>query len=164
MEAETEDLALYLNAQGRSNNEETRSVWQYQNISAQLTDFSWRLDGWQTDSDGINVLRLVDDARVTIPYNMFETDFKATGKTIEIEFATRAVSDYTALLLSCFADDIGLKITPQNVVFKGAQNEISTLFKDNEHIRLSIVVENGQRNYSYTCYQNPTGKQKKEAG
>ena len=154
LEAETEDLALYLNAQGRSNNEESRSVWQYQNISAELSNFSWRLDGWQNDSDGIDVLRLVDDARVYIPYNIFETDFKATGKTIEIEFATREVSDYTATLLSCFADNIGLKITPQNVVFRGAQSEISTLYKDNEHIRLSIVVEKQNENRLILVYIN----------
>ena len=154
IEAETEDLVLYLNAQGRSNNEETRSEWKYGDIEAELQNFSWRLDGWQNDADGIDVLRLVDDARVVIPYKMFENDFKATGKTIEIEFATREVSDYTVTLLSCFADDIGIRITPQNVVFKGAQNEISTLYKDNEHIRLSIVVEKQNENRLILVYIN----------
>ena len=154
IEAETEDLVLYLNAQGRSNNESTRNVWTYDDISVQFNNFNWRLDGWQTDSDGINVMRLVDDARLTIPYKLFETDFKSTGKTIEIEFATRQVADYSATILSCLSDNIGLKITPQSVEFRGAQNNISTLYKDNEHIRLSIVVEKQTENRLILIYIN----------
>lgn len=146
VEAETEDLALYLTAQGRSNGEETRAEWNYNDISATLTGFTWRLDGWQNDSDGINILRISDEARVVIPYKIFENDFKNTGKTIEIEFATHNVTDYNAEIISCFADNIGLKITPQSVSFRGAQNEINTLYKDNEHIRLSIVVEKQNEN------------------
>ena len=154
IEAETEDLALYLNAEGRSNNEATRNVWEYDDISATFTNFNWSLDGWQIDDDGVNVMRLVDDARLTIPYQIFGNDFKSSGKTIEIEFATRQVSDYSATILSCFADNIGLKITPQSVIFKGAQNEISTLFKENEHVRLSIVVEKQTANRLILIYIN----------
>lgn len=141
--AETENLALYLNASGRSNNEapQARQTWKYENsIVSTFTNFGWRRDGWLTDSDGVDVLRLVGDARVTIPYKIFETDFKTSGKTIEIEFSTREVSDYSATILSCYADGIGLYITPQMVYFAGAQTNISTLYKDNEHVRLSIVV------------------------
>lgn len=158
VEAETQDLVLYLNAQGRSNNEATRDIWEYENptthqkITANLQNFNWVLDGWQTDEDGINVMRLVDDARLTIPYQIFGADFKGTGKTIEIEFATRQVSDYSADILSCFADNIGLKMTPQSVLFKGAQNELSTLYKENEHIRLTIVVEKQTANRLILIY------------
>ena len=154
VEAETQNLALYLTAEGRSNNEETRNVWEYNGISANLENFGWVIDGWQSDSDKITVLRLSGDARVTIPYKLFGTDFKSTGKTIEIEFATREVADYSAEIVSCFADNIGLKITPQNVLFKGGQNEISTLYKDNEHIRLSIVVEKQSENRLVLIYIN----------
>lgn len=141
VEPVTDSLALHLTAQGRSNNEDTRAKWTYENVSATLSGFGWRQDGWLTDDDGVDVLRLEGDARVVVPYKPFEKDFKTTGKTLEIEFATRQVSDYTATILSCFADNIGLKITPQNAVFRGAQTEMSTLYKDNEHIRLTITVE-----------------------
>ena len=154
VEAETQDLVLYLNAQGRSNGEAHPETWESGNISAQLTGFTWRLDGWQQDSDAINVLRLNDDARVTIPYKLFGQDFKGTGKTIEIEFATRDVVDYNATILSCLADGIGLKITSQMVEFAGAQTSISTLYKDNEHIRLSIVVEKQSENRLILVYIN----------
>ena len=154
VQAETQDLVLYLNAQGRSNGEAHPEVWESGNITAQLTGFTWRLDGWQKDADSVNVLRLNDDARVVIPYKLFGQDFKGTGKTIEIEFATRDVVDYNATLLSCMADGIGLKITPQMVEFAGAQTKISTLYKDNEHLRLSIVVEKQSENRLILVYIN----------
>ena len=154
VQAESENLALYLSAQGRSNNETTRAQWISGDVSAVLSGFTWKLDGWQTDEDDINVLRISDDARVTIPYKIFETDFKATGKTIEIEFATRDVANYSAQIISCFANNIGLKITPQQIVFRGAQTEISALYKDNEHIRLAIVVEKQNENRLVMIYIN----------
>ena len=154
IEAETEDLALYLSAQGRSNNEETRNIWEYNDISAQFSNFTWRLDGWQKDNDGIDVLRLNDNARLTIPYKIFGTDFKTTGKTIEVEFATRDVFDYEAKILSCIADGIGLEITSQSVYFAGAQTNTNTLYKDNEHVRLSIVVEKQTDNRLILIYIN----------
>ena len=141
-----EDLALYLTAQERSNGEDNPATWTYNDISATLTGFNFVRDGWVLDDDGVNVLRLEDTARVTIPYKIFERDFKTTGKTIEIEFATRQVSDYSATVLSCFADNTGLKVTPQQITFRGAQTEISTLYKDNEHVRLSVTVSK-QNNY-----------------
>ena len=154
VEAETEDLALYLTAQGRSNNEETRDVWKSGDVAAAFSGFTWRLDGWQKDGDGIDVLRLNDKARLTIPYQIFGRDFKSTGKTIEVEFATRDVVDYDAVILSCFADNIGLKITSQSVYFAGAQTNTNTLYKDNEHIRLSIVVEKQTDNRLILIYIN----------
>jgi len=154
VEAETQDLVLYLNAQGRSNNEAHPEIWQNGSITAEFSGFTWRLDGWQTDEDNITVLRLNDEARVIIPYKLFGEDFKASGKTIEIEFATRDVINYNATLLSCLADNIGLKVTPQMVEFSGAQTSISTLYKDNEHIRLSIVVEKQSENRLILVYIN----------
>lgn len=138
---ETDDLALYLSAQGRSNNEETWNVWKHNDIAATFTDFTRRLDGWQSDEDGITVLRVSDDARVTIPYNVFATDCKSTGKTIEIEFATRDVTDYSAVIMSCISGGIGFRVTPQSVYISGAQTNIQTLYKENEHIRVSLVIE-----------------------
>ena len=140
IEPETESLVLYLPTQGRSNAEATREQWIYEEISATLSDFNWRINGWMQDNDGIGVLRLNDDARVTIPYKPFANNFIQSGKTIEIEFATREVADYSATIFSCISDNIGIEITPQNVFFNGAQTKINTQYKENEHIRLTITV------------------------
>ena len=156
VDAITEDLVLYLHPHQRSNSEPVnqRSVWSYQNISANLQDFNWKTNGWLIDNDGVNVLRVNGDARITIPYQIFATDFKGTGKTIQFEFATREVSDYTAPILSCFSGNIGFQLTSQTVLFKGAQTEISTLYKDNEHIRVSFVIEKQNENRLIYIYIN----------
>ena len=139
---EEQNLMLYLSAVGRSNNEEHPDTWSYGNIAAQFNNFSWILDGWSQDDEGEDVLRLSGDARLVIPYQIFnDTSILNHGKTIEIEFATREVRDYSATILSCFSDNIGLRITPQSVMVKGAQTSIDTLYKDNEHIRLSITID-----------------------
>ena len=154
VEATTDSLVLHLDAKGRSNNEERRNEWKYNDISATMFNFGFKQDGWLYDSDGANILRLIGDARVEIPYKIFERDFKTTGKTIEIEFSTRQVSNYDAVIFSCWADDIGIKITPQSITFKGSQNEISALYKDNEHIRLAITVDKQNENRLILVYIN----------
>ena len=141
VEAETEDLSLYLSSQGRSNNEEHPDTWSYGNVECTFTDFNWASDGWQLDDDGITVMRVSGDARLTIPYELFGSDFRATGKTIEIEFATRHVLDYDTTVLSCVSGGRGITVTAQNTLLKSEQSEISTQYKEDEHVRISFVVE-----------------------
>ena len=71
--AETDALALCLKSEGRSNAEENRAEWVSSEISAALTGFNFKSDGWQPDDEGITALRVSGDARVTIPYKIFET-------------------------------------------------------------------------------------------
>ena len=147
---EGDTLALHLSAEGRSNSEANPDIWTFTDnadntITSTFTNFNHRIDGWQKDNDGVDVLRLCGDTRLTINYNLFAHNFIEDGKTIEIEFATREVYDYLTNVITCWSDGKGLKITPQQVTFKG-NTEINTLYKDNEHIRLSIVVSK-QTNY-----------------
>ena len=154
VEAETDSLALYLTSEGRSNTEAHRDTWSYNNISASMTSFNWTSDGWQLDEDGVTVLRVAGDARVTIPYQIFAQDFRGTGKTIEFEFATRTVMNYDSTILSCLSDGRGLKMTAQNVSLSSEQSNISTQFKDNEHVRVAFVVEKRSENRLMYCYIN----------
>ena len=150
VKAETEDLALYLSSQGRSNAESTRNVWTYgegaSQIACTLSGFNWTSDGWQTDDDNATLLRVSGNARVTIPYKPFAQDFRTTGKTIELEFATRNVLDYDATILSCMSGGRGLELTPQKATLKSEQSEISVQYKENEHIRVTFVVEKRAEN------------------
>ena len=154
IEAETEALALYLTSAGRSNSEETRSVWTSGDISAVMTGFNFTSDGWQQDEKGVTVLRVSGDARVTVPYHLFGTDFRTTGKTIELEFATRTVMDYDAVILSCLSGGRGLTLTAQKVQLTSEQSEIGTQFKENEHVRVSFVVQKRTENRLVLCYIN----------
>ena len=154
VEAETDALALHLTSSGRSNTEENRSEWKSGTIAAQLTDFNFASDGWQKDEKGITVLRVSGDARVQIPYLLFGTDFRTAGKTIELEFATRTVMNYDAVILSCLSGGRGLYLTAQKVQMNSEQSEISMQFKENEHVRVTFVVEKRTENRLIYCYIN----------
>lgn len=158
VEAETRDLALYLTSQGRSNQEADPAVWTYgtgdDQIACSFSGFSWTSDGWQTDKDGITVLRVSGDARVTIPYRPFATDSRVPGKTIELEFATRNVLDYDAVILSCFSGNRGISVTAQKAMLKSEQSEISTQYKEDEHVRIAFVIEKRAENRLLFIYIN----------
>ena len=152
--AETENLSLYLTSASRSNNEANPAVWEYGNIKAQFSNFNWTSDGWQMDEDGITALRVSGDARVTIPFKPFMTDFRATGKTIEIEFATRDVLNYDAVILSCLNGGRGLFLTAQTCMLTSEQSSISMQFKEEEHVRVGFVVEKRSGFRRIYCYIN----------
>lgn len=154
VEAETDQLALHLHPIGRSNNESNPASWYSGPISATLTGFNFVRDGWQTLEDGSEVLRVSGDARVTIPYQIFGTDFRTSGKTIEIEMATRNVLDYNATVLSCMSGGRGLRMTAQRAEFKSEQSELFTQYKEDEHIRLTFVTEKASEGRLALLYVN----------
>ena len=161
--AETDALVLYLTSFGRSNNESaaSRNVWHDTDngIEATMTGFNFSSDGWMIDSENNAVLRVAGDARVTIPYKMFENDFRSTGKTIEIEFTTRSVLSYDTVLVSCIDNGIGFTLTPQKATLTSAEASIETQYKEDDHVRLSFVVEKRAENRLILVYVNgiPSG-------
>lgn len=156
--AETEDLALYLTSEGRSNAEEHPEVWTYGTgadaIAATLSNFNFVSDGWVLDDDQNVALRVTGNARVTIPYQIFAQDFRGTGKTIEFEFASSDVRDYDAVILSCFVDNRGIQLTPQKMFIKSEQSELDVQYKEDEHVRVSFVIEKRTENRLIYCYLN----------
>lgn len=154
VEAETEELALHLSSYGRSNSEENPAVWADNGISAEFTGFNFVSDGWKTDEAENTVLRVTGDARLTIPYRLFSYDFRTTGKTVEIEMATRDVLSYDAEVLSCFSGGRGLKITAQQLRIASEQSALGTRYKEEEHIRVTFVAEKKSENRLLLCYIN----------
>lgn len=157
-EAETENLALYLSSYGRSNNEANPGTWTYgtggSQIAATMSGFNWTSDGWVQDDDGITVLRVAGSARVTIPYKPFAQDFRSTGKTIEIEFATRQVLDYDSVIFSCWSGNRGIQITPQLATLRSEGSVIGMQYKEDDHVRLTFVCEKRSENRLLLAYIN----------
>ena len=91
---------------------------------------------------------------MTIPYQIFAEDFRTRGKTIEIEFATKMVMNYDAVILSCLSGGRGLFMTAQKVQMNSEQSEISMQFKEDEHVRVAFVVEKRSENRLIYCYIN----------
>ena len=154
VEATTSDLELYLSSYGRSNNEETPGIWEYGDISASFSNFNFVSDGWQLDDDGVTVLRVSGDARLEIPAHIFANDFRSTGKTIEIEFASQEVLDYEATIISCMSGGRGIQITAQRADIFSEQSTIGTQYKEDEHIRISFVIEKKNENRFLLVYIN----------
>lgn len=141
VDAETDGLQLYLTSNGRNNGEANPATWVSGDVAATFSGFNWASDGWQQDTDGVTVLRVKDDARVVIPYQIFAEDFRTSGRTIELEFATHDVSNYDTPIITCMSGWRGFTVTPQGVTFASEQSTISTQYKDDEHVRLSFVVQ-----------------------
>lgn len=152
--AETQDLVLYLSSYGRSNNEANPGTWAYGDLQAVFTGFNYSSDGWQLDKDNNTVLRVAGDARLKIPYKAFAQDFRTVGKTIELEFATRDVMDYDAVIMSCMSGGRGFELTAQRALLKSEQSEISTQYKEDEHVRIAFAVEKRAENRLVYCYIN----------
>ena len=152
--ATTDNLELYLSSYGRSNNESNPATWTYGDIACTFTNYNWTSDGWQIDNDGYTVHRVTGDARLIIPLKMFASDFRTTGGTIEFEFATSNVRDYDTEVISCYSGNIGFKMTAQMAMLKSEQSEISTQYKEDEHIRLAFVIEKRAENRLIYIYLN----------
>jgi hypothetical protein len=152
--AELENLELHLTSAGRSNNEENPLKWSSGSVNAELTGFNLVSDGWKHDDNKNTVLRVSGDARVYIPFNIFGTDFRTTGKTVEIEFATRDVLNYDAVILSTWSGERGIKITAQKALLKSEQSEIFTQYKENETVRVAFTVEKRAENRLLAIYIN----------
>lgn len=154
VEAETEALALHLSSYGRSNNEAEPGNWESNGIIAEFSNFNFVSDGWVQDEDNITVLRVTGDARLTIPYKIFASDFRTTGKTLEFELATREVLDYDAEVLTCLSNNRGFIITAQQLQMTSQQSTLGSRYKEDEHIRVSIVAERKTENRLLLCYIN----------
>ena len=154
VEAETEALALYLNSYGRSNNEDNPDTWESEAVSCEFRNFNFVSDGWVQDDEDLTVLRVTGDARLVIPYKMFAYDFRTTGKTLEFELATRDVLDYDAEVLSCWSGDRGFRITAQQLRLASEQSSLGTRYKEDEHIRITFVIQKKSEHRLILCYIN----------
>lgn len=150
----TDDLVLSLSADGRSNNEANPDTWTYKDIACTFSGFNHTSDGWQMDETDSTVLRVAGDARLVIPYKPFAKDFRGTGKTIEIDFATRDVLNYDSPILTCMDSERGLYITANEAILSSEQSKINAQYKENEHVRLSFVAEKRSENRLLYVYIN----------
>ena len=154
VEPETADLELYLTSQNRSNSDNNKDEWKSGDISSAMTGFNWKTNGWVTDDAGSTCLRVNGGAQVIIPLMLFEKDFRATGKTVEVEFLVRDVYNYDTPVISCWSGERGILITSQTARIKSEQSDIETKFKDEERIRLAFVTEKRADNRLLSIYVN----------
>ena len=141
VEAVTNDLQLLLTSAGRSNNENTPNKWEYNGITTTFSNFNWKSNGWVEDNNGDICLRLTGDAKATINFKPFETDFREYGKTIEFEFAVRDVNRRDAVIIDCLSDNIGFRATADTAFLKSEGTQVNCNYKDEERLRIGFSIE-----------------------
>lgn len=156
-QAETSGLKFYFNALNRNNNEANPATYSYTNednetYTMTFNNVNFVENGWTGNSLDIGV-----GASVDIDICPFATDVTSTvGKTIEFGFKVKNVYNYDSMLISCFANDKGINIMPNNGSLAINNNDVVEVqFKDEEEIKLSFVVSprnsanDGQRQLIY---------------
>ena len=160
IEAVDSGLELFLTSEGKSNVGIDKEEWKSGDIEAQLTGFNFSNNGWIVNDKQETVLRLSGDARVHIPFSLFEEGSKEHGSTIEIEFMVSNVSDYLEELFSCMSGDIGIVINGQEGIFSTSLMNDTTSkalrvnFKEDEKIRMAFVIEPSSSNRLIYIYLN----------
>ena len=116
----TYGITLDLSAEGRSNSEANKDSWTYGDYSCTFKGFDWSSDGWDGES-----ITVKNGASIEIPYYLFEKDASTDGATIEIEYMTSNASDKEEILINCFANNVGFKITAQDAnMYSGSTKEV----------------------------------------
>ena len=154
VEAVTNDLELFLTSAGRSNSEANPAVWENNGVSTVFDNFNWKSTGWLEDENGDTALRLNGDARATIQFKPFKTDFRTYGKTIELEFAVRDVNNRDAVVISCKSGEIGFDVTADTATLKSEQTTLKYQYRDEEKIRVAFVVESRNENRLMSIFLN----------
>lgn len=148
IDAETDGLALYLSASGRSNDAENRADWSFTSeagvhTAAQFINCGFDAQsGWKKDVNGITALHLEKGAQVYIPFAPFASDAKLVGKTLEIEFMVSDCFDMYATIISCLQGNVGFEIKAQEAYLSSALKQtVGTKFKQNERLRVGFTID-----------------------
>ena len=148
-------LVLDLTSVGRSNSEESPDEWSYNDISVEMTGFNFNSNGWVSDENGDTALRINSNAQAVIDFYPFETDCRDNGKVIELEFAIRnALADNIPLISCLGTTGVGFQVYPNKFIFSSAQTSVVAPFKDEEKIRIALVIQDKSQNRLVSTYLN----------
>lgn len=120
-----DDLMLYLNPKGKSNDATDRNVWADYNgrYTASLSGLHYgEVNGWMMDEDGTSYLKLSSGASLTLPdFRPFINDPTKTstsdsrmgyGMTIEVDFEVSGVLDYDDEIIKCYSTNMDQTYIP----------------------------------------------------
>lgn len=172
---------FYMNPRTRSNNQSN-----YQSVVNEMTGetipatwqgMNWGNDGWTSDADTNNILRVMASARVDIGYKVFAKESARIGKTVEVDYKVDNVTDFNHPVIRMSSDGdsfVGLRVFPDNVVmftnglkdkdkqginlFEGKRLRLTLVIMPdaygNPDFNLCIVYVNGVKNREFTYKNN----------
>lgn len=135
----TDGLMLKLSAKGRSNNEASKNVWKYGNITTSFTGFRWdEQDGWHDDA-----LIIRQNEFITINLEALSGSFE-NGRTIQIDYETNDVTNENATILDITnqSTGAGLTINATSASLRSANNSTSveTKYRDGDRNHLTFII------------------------
>ena len=131
-------LVLDFSGEKRTNSSPNKDVWSYGNYIGTFTGFKWNnTSGWVNG-------RLEIDAGSSfgINYAPLASNPTVTGKTIEIEWSTKNVSNDNAVICDLRGDNgVGILITATKVSMISADGVVvETEYKSDENVRVGFVI------------------------
>ena len=131
-------LVLDFSGEKRTNSSPNKDVWSYGNYTGAFSGFKWNnTSGWVSG-------RLEIDAGSSfgINYAPLAANPTVTGKTIEIEWSTKNVSNDNAVICDLRGDNgVGILITATKVSMISADGVVvETEYKSDENIRVGFVI------------------------
>lgn len=147
-------LTLDFNAEGKTNNSPDRDTWSFGNYEGTLSGFNWNnSSGWVNGR-----LEMSAGSSFGINYAPLSGNPTSTGKTIEIEWATKSVTNDDAVICDLRGDNgVGILITATKVSMTSADGvTVETEYKSDENVRIGFVINkssgttNKQMSFIYT--------------
>ena len=132
-------LKLYLNASSKTNSDVGRTEWNNgygDSVTTYLNDFNYSTNGWIGGA-----LDFSGRASATIVHRLFQNEVTAIGKTIEFELETNNDLGQEKVFLSCMNGGRGIEIKSDRAILKSSDTTVITLFKENEKIKISFVID-----------------------
>ena len=171
-----EGWQVYLTSNNRTNNSDDKNVWECTNREGKTygvtfddtIEFLEAGSGWNPDSDKNIAMHLRKGKYFELDYKPFVENpvynsgnnaGKGTGKTISIEFATRNCLRQDARVISCIDPDngYGFEIFANKINVVSNNKTISCDFKEDERIKVDIVIEGAQQKYDYDTVLGTSG-------
>ncbi len=151
--APTGGADFYLNPKTRNNSESTPATiinaMTGETVKTTFEGMTFISDGWLTDSNtGARCLRVLAGSKVNINYDAYSDDTPAQGLTIELDFATRNVTDEEGVLLQMGTPStvdeflVGLWLKAQESCFMtmGQRDEGSQNWTYSKNTRTHVAV------------------------
>ena len=135
-----DDLEFQLYAEGKSNEDSDRDIWEDNGVSTTFEYINYESTGW-VETDSGTALRLFGKATVKILSQPFNEDARQYGKTLELDFAIKNINNRTATPIRCMYSGIGFEVGADTATINSEQTSVSCNYTDEERIKVSFVIE-----------------------
>ena len=111
--------------------------------------------GLQNDQDGNRAFVVMKGDRAVIPFELFATDARRTGKEIKMVYKVENCSNLNAAAISCVNGGVGVSIKANEVVFS---SDLSSLrigtFEKSKRLEIDVNIESDSQDKLIRLYES----------